>query len=115
MIEGIYAGQPFITSPVASDQFIDTRVMRHLGICVGTIAENHYQPIMKRSRLTPFWSDDGGKGIQELLERVFGTSEGEAELDKARTASRALRKRMVDAKAASGAQSLDDLRVAMLS
>lgn len=110
MIEGIYAEQPFITSPVASDQYIDSRVMRHLGICVGTISENHYEPIMGRTKLTPFWPDDGGKAIQDLFDHIFGTAEGKAELDKARAASRALRKRMVDAKARDASKALDELR-----
>lgn len=113
MIEGIYAGQPFITTPVASDQYIDSRVMRHIGICLGTISENHYEPIMGRAKLTPFWPDDGGKSIQELLDRLFGTAEGEAELDRARAASRAVRKRMVDAKAIGASKALDELRTAM--
>ena len=62
--------------------------------------------------MTPHWPDDGGKGIQELFDRIFGTPEGKAELGKARTASGALRKRLVDAKAASAAQALEDLRTA---
>ncbi|KEF62345.1 uncharacterized protein A1O9_00317 [Exophiala aquamarina CBS 119918] len=113
MIEGIYAEQPFITSPVASDQYIDSRVMRHLGMCVGTISENHYEPIMGRTKLTPFWPDDGGKTIQALFDRVFGTTEGEAELDKARAASRALRKRIVEAKARDASTAMAKLRATL--
>jgi hypothetical protein len=115
MIEGIYAEQAFITTPVASDQYIDSRVMRHLGICLGTISENHYESIMGRTKLTPHWPDDGGKAIQELFERLFGTADGEAELDRARAASRAVRKRMVDSKALAASKALDELRVAMTS
>lgn len=113
MIEGIYAEQPFITSPVASDQYIDSRVMRHLGICVGTISENHYEPIMGRGKLTPYWPDDGGKAIQELFDRIFGTAEGEADLERARAASRAIRTRMVNAKAIGASKALDELRAAI--
>jgi len=113
MIEGIFAEQPFITSPVASDQFIDSRVMRHLGISVGTIAENHYEPIMGRAKLTPFWPDDGGKSIQDLLDHIFGTAEGSTELDKARAATRALRKRMVESKARDASKALDELRATL--
>lgn len=115
MVEGIYAEQAFITTPVASDQYIDSRVMRHLGICLGTISENHYESIMGRTKLIPYWPNDGGKAIQELFHRLFGTADGEAELARARAASRAVRKRMVDAKARAATKALDELRAAMTS
>ena len=110
MIEGFYAGQPFITSPVASDQFIDARVLRHLGISLGTIALNLDEDVMTKGRLIPNWPNDGGKEIRELFARVFGTAEGGVELERARASSRALRKRLADAKTASAAQALDNLR-----
>lgn len=65
--------------------------------------------------MTPFFPDDGGKTIQDLFDRVFGTPEGEAALGEARAASRALRSRLVDAKAASSAQALETLRKAILA
>jgi hypothetical protein len=113
MIEGVYAAQPFITSPVMSDQFIDTKVMQHLGICVGSIAENHNVSVFARPKQTPFWTDDGGASIYALFDRVFGTPDGEAELETARKASRVLRQKLIDAKASTGAETLDRLRRAL--
>lgn len=115
LIEGVYAGQPFITTPVASDQFVDSKVMQHLGISLGTIAENRHMPVMQRTKLTPFWPDDGGKHLQELFQHVFGTEQGKKDLVKAREASLALRKRMGEVKMNDGVAQLERLRHDMTS
>lgn len=109
MIEGVYAGQPFITSPVISDQFLDTKVMLHLGICVGTIAINTLEGVMTRTDMEPRWPDDDGTLLGEVFERAFGTG-GDEVLDDARTASRALRARMVQTKRSEGLLALENLR-----
>eukprot|EP01111_Echinosteliopsis_oligospora_P000085 TRINITY_DN10084_c0_g1_i1.p1 TRINITY_DN10084_c0_g1~~TRINITY_DN10084_c0_g1_i1.p1 ORF type:complete len:297 (-),score=55.03 TRINITY_DN10084_c0_g1_i1:40-807(-) len=110
MIEGVFAGAPFITSPVMSDQFMDTRVLKHLGICLGSISENRFLSVMERQTLSPFFPDDGGKAIAELFAHVFGSEEGEKELENARAASRNLRNRMLDAKNTKNTVRLEELR-----
>lgn len=115
MIEGVYAGQAFITSPVASDQFVDTKVMLHLGIALGTIAENPHCSVMSMSKLTPTWPDDGGQKLRQLFARVFGSTEGEAELRAAREASLALKKRMQKAKRTDAAAQLQKLQKDLIS
>lgn len=115
MIEGVFAGQAFITTPVASDQFMDTKVMMQLGIAVGTLAENRHRPIMGLTKISPVWPDDGGRHLEELFTRVFGTPEGEAELQRAREASLALKKRMQDYRNTKGLERLEELRRDMVA
>lgn len=109
MIEGVYAGQPFITSPVVSDQFLDTKVMLHLGICVGTIAINTLEGVMTRTDLEPRWPDDCGRLLQEVFRRAFGEG-GEEVLERARVASKALRARMLKEERTSGLKALNEFR-----
>lgn len=115
MIEGVFAGQAFITTPVASDQFMDTKVMMKLGIALGTIAENRHRAIMGMAKISPVWPDDGGKHLEQLFARVFGTPEGEEELKRAREASLALRKRMQDYRSTKGLATLGELRKDMVA
>ena len=109
MIEGIYAGQPCISSPISSDNFLNTKVMQHLGICVGNVAINKLESVMTRANFEPSWPDDNGKLIDEVFNHAFGTG-GEEVLTKAREAALALRQRMVQTKKTKAVESLADLR-----
>ena len=111
MIEGVYAGQAFITAPVMSDQFIDQRVMNHLGISLGMIAENRMIPGMQRTKMSPFFPDDGGVALAKLFDEVFdGSEKAERKIQDAREAALALRGRMRQAKAKSGGAEMQRLR-----
>lgn len=115
MIEGVFAGQPFITTPVASDQFMDTKVMMKLGIALGTIAENRQRSVVGMAKIAPVWPEDGGKGLEELFKRVFGSKEGEEQLSRAREASLRLRKRLQDYRESAGRARLEELRKDMVA
>ena len=109
MIEGIYAGQPFITSPMNSDQFLDTKVMMHLGICLGTISENKNISVLEMKKIVPIWREDAEhEVINPLFDKVLGEG-GEDILEKAREASRRLRLRMIEAKKTQGREALKKL------
>ncbi|ETN41579.1 uncharacterized protein HMPREF1541_03515 [Cyphellophora europaea CBS 101466] len=110
MVEGVYAGQCFITSPCASDQFIDSKVMLNLGISLGTLAVNKHVSVAQMPKMVPIWSDDSGKHVEKLFDHVFGTSDGDRALQTAREASLALRRRMKEAKMQDGVTRLEDLR-----
>jgi hypothetical protein len=85
--------------------------MLHLGIALGTIAENRHVSGMGREKLTPFWPADSDRILADLFDSVFdGSEEAEGKLQNARNASLALRKRMKDAKARTGAAELQRLR-----
>lgn len=108
-IEGVCAGQPFITSPVTSDQLSDTKVMLHLGICVGTMAINTMESVMTRTDMEPKVANRWRKTIREVFERAF-RADAETALANARFASKTLRGWMLDIGRKSGSAKLEDLR-----
>lgn len=114
LVEGVYAGAPFITAPVMSDQFLNSKVLVKLGISHGTIAENPYVPSMQRSTISPEWPSDQSERLEELFGRVFGSKVGEESLAKSRHASLALRKRLIDRKKAESTEELEQLRAYIL-
>lgn len=109
LMEGIIAGQCFILSPVDSDQFLNSKVMANLGISLGTIAENTYLPVPYGAKPAPVWRNDSGIQVKALLDHVFGTEDGRRDLQQARKASLALRRRIKNAKEREGTIQVDAL------
>lgn len=115
MMEGVFAGHCFIASPVNSDQFINSKVMAHLGISLGTLAENAHLSVMHARRMVPQWPNNNGKHVEELFDHLFGTEDGERKLQQARIASLALRQRIKEAKKREGPLQVQALCRHMLS
>jgi hypothetical protein len=109
MIEGIHTGQTFMTLPTASDQFMDSKVMEHMGFGLGTLAENTRRSVMALPKITPTWTDETRKRIEESFEKVFGPG-GDEVLTKAREASLNLRKRLRASKETESMAQLETLR-----
>lgn len=53
VIESIYAGLPCICSPISSDEFLNRRVLQHLGISIGKTAVNRFESVIKRANFEP--------------------------------------------------------------
>ncbi|KAK4979516.1 hypothetical protein LTR66_010472 [Elasticomyces elasticus] len=115
MMEGIIGGTPFITCPVASDQFMDSKVMQHMKISLGSIAVNAHRFQVDRTDVYPILPDDGGTGIEELFQRLFVLPEGKAALEEARNNVRLWRRRIFDARAKEAARDLATLRQTLLA
>ncbi|TKA62500.1 hypothetical protein B0A49_13146 [Cryomyces minteri] len=115
MLEGIVGGTPFISCPVASDQFLDSKVMNHLGVSVGTIAVNKHISQMQRTTPYPILPDDAGKQIEALFRDLFATTDGEAKLSEARRNVLKLRTRILRAKAEEGARELSSLKRVLMA
>ncbi|KAH8168275.1 UDP-glucoronosyl and UDP-glucosyl transferase domain-containing protein [Sarocladium implicatum] len=115
LMEGVYAGVPFMTAPVMSDQFLDSKVLVKLGISQGTIAENPYIPSMERATVSPQWPSNQAKRLETLFGRMFGTEEGEKMLAESRQASVALRQRLINRKRMESVQELEQLKMDMFS
>jgi hypothetical protein len=109
MMEGIHMGQTFMTLPTASDQFMDSKIMEHMGFGLGTLAENTRRSVMAMPKITPTWTDETRKRIDESFEKVFGAG-GEEVLAKAREASLSLRKRLRASKETESMAQLETLR-----
>lgn len=115
MMEGVFAGHCFIASPVSSVQFINSKVMAHLGISLGTLAENTHLSAMHEAEMVPHWPNNSGKHVEELFDHLFGTKDGERALQQARVASLALRQRIKEAKKREGPLQVQALYQHMLS
>lgn len=114
MIEGVLAGQPFITCPTASDQFIDSKVLDHLGISLGQVAINMHRMQVERKDLCPVLPEDFEARLEGLLMRLCTTDEGERELQQARQNALKLRKRVMDSSSREAAHDLEELKMALL-
>ncbi|KAL0486451.1 UDP-glycosyltransferase [Acrasis kona] len=83
MIEGIFAGVPFITAENAADQFLDSKILLQLGASLGSIAVNKHRRQQDRTDSHPALPDDGGKHIRTLFQRVFASEEGQGMIKEA--------------------------------
>lgn len=100
LVEGVIGGaMPFVACPIASDQFMDTKFMDHVGILLGCIGINKKRSQMQRTDPYPYMPEDDGQTVRELLGNLLSTKEGALRIEKARKASLALRKRIMEARA----------------
>jgi hypothetical protein len=83
--------------------------MEHMGFGLGTLAENTRRSVMALPKITPTWTDETRKRIEESFEKVFGPG-GEEVLTKAREASLNLRKRLRASKETESMAQLETLR-----
>ncbi|GAM83747.1 hypothetical protein ANO11243_017370 [Dothideomycetidae sp. 11243] len=114
MIEGIIGGGiPFITCPVASDQFMDTKVMGFVGMLLGCIGINKRRGQAERKDAYPFMHGDNGETVRGLLHDLLASPEGSRRIEAARSASLDLRRKILRVKETEVPKALEHLRSVM--
>ncbi|KAF2218952.1 hypothetical protein BDZ85DRAFT_285837 [Elsinoe ampelina] len=113
MMEGIFAGVPFVTCPVGADQFLDTKVMQHLGMLLGTFGVNKRRPRMAAKDGYPILPDDNGQTIRNILGELLGSEEGARRIEVARSKTLEIRKKILTSKKEETPAEFEALRSAM--
>ncbi|KAG8626136.1 hypothetical protein KVT40_006537 [Elsinoe batatas] len=113
MMQGIFAGVPFVTCPVGADQFLDTKVMQHLGMLLGTFGVNKRRPRMAVKDGYPVLPDDAGHTVRSILGDLLGSEAGAKRIEVARNMTLEIRKRVLASKKEETPAEFEALRVAM--
>ncbi|KAF4556704.1 Hypothetical protein D9617_1g085830 [Elsinoe fawcettii] len=115
MMESIFAGLPCVTCPISSDQFLDTKVMEHLGMLIGCIGINGRRPRKDITDGYPLMPNDGGETVRQVLGGLLSSAEGAEKIEVARRKTLELRQKVLTSKREETPAEFEALRVAMSS